>query len=92
MDYLSLEPNIYNTKDILVITDNFTKYAVAISIKDQKATTVAKCLWEQYLVHYRFPECLLSDQSRDFEFQLIKELCTLTGTTNKSLSPKGKPG
>ena len=46
MDFLSLEPDSHNTKDILVITDHFTKYAVAIPTRDQKARTVAKCLWE----------------------------------------------
>ena len=72
-----LGPDSSNTKDILVITDHYTKYAVAIPTKDQKATTVAKSLWEQFLVHYGFPERLLSDQGRDFESQLIRELCTL---------------
>ncbi|KAL7874154.1 hypothetical protein SRHO_G00051240 [Serrasalmus rhombeus] len=94
MDYLSLEPDSHNTKDILVITDHFTKYAVAIPTKDQKATTVAKCLWEQYFVHYGFPEWLLSDQRRDFESQLIKELCALTGITKVRTSPyhpRGNP-
>lgn len=73
-DYLSLEPDSHNTKDILVITDHFTKYAVALPTKDQKATTVAKSLWEHYFVHYGFPERILSDQGRDFESELIKEL------------------
>ena len=94
MDYLSLEPDSHNTKDILVITDHFTKYAVAIPTKDQKATTVAKSLWEQFFVHYGFPERLLSDQGRDFESQLIKELCVLAGITKVRTSPyhpRGNP-
>ena len=94
MDYLSLEPDSSNTKDILVITDHYTKYAVAIPTKDQKATTVAKSLWEQFLVHYGFPEHLLSDQGRDFESQLIRELCTLAGITKVRTSPyhpRGNP-
>ena len=44
MDFLSIEPDSKNTKDILVITDHFTKYAVAIPTRDQKASTVAKSL------------------------------------------------
>lgn len=87
MDYLSLEPDTHNTKDILVITDNFTKYAVAIPTKDQKATTVAKCLWEQFLVHYGFPERLHSDQGRDFESHTIKELCAIASIKKVRTSP-----
>ncbi len=45
MDFLSIEPDRSNTKDILVITDHFTKYAVAILTPNQKARTVAKHLW-----------------------------------------------
>lgn len=67
MDFLSLEPDRSNTRDILVITDFFTKYAVAIPTPNQKARTVAKCLWENFIVHYGFPERLHSDQGPDFE-------------------------
>ncbi|KAL6463294.1 hypothetical protein MHYP_G00276850 [Metynnis hypsauchen] len=56
MDFLSIEPERSNTKDVLVITDYFTKYAVAILTPNQKARTVAKCLWESFIVHYGFPE------------------------------------
>jgi hypothetical protein len=37
MDYLSIEPDRSNTKDVLVITDFFTKYALAIPTPNQKA-------------------------------------------------------
>lgn len=94
MDFLSLEPDSRNTKDILVITDHFTKYAVAIPTKDQKAATVAKCLWDQFLTHYGFPERLHSDQGRDFESHVIKELCTITNIRKVRTSPyhpRGNP-
>uniref|UniRef100_A0A8C6PSX4 Gypsy retrotransposon integrase-like protein 1 n=3 Tax=Nothobranchius TaxID=28779 RepID=A0A8C6PSX4_NOTFU len=94
MDFLSIEPDSKNTKDVLVITDHFTKYAVSIPTKDQKATTVAKNLWEHFLVHYGFPERLHSDQGRDFESRTIKELCSLLGIRKVRTSPyhpRGNP-
>uniref|UniRef100_A0A3B3RBJ3 Gypsy retrotransposon integrase-like protein 1 n=1 Tax=Paramormyrops kingsleyae TaxID=1676925 RepID=A0A3B3RBJ3_9TELE len=94
MDFLSIEPDSRNTKDILVITDHFTKYAVAIPTRDQKASTVAKCLWEHFLVHYGFPEKLHSDQGRDFESHTIRVLCSLLGirkTRTSPYHPQGNP-
>ena len=44
MDFLSVEPDQSKTKDILVITDHFTKYALAIPTSNQTARTVAKSL------------------------------------------------
>lgn len=74
MDFLSIEPDRSNTKDVLVITDHFTKYAVAVPTPNQKAKTVAKALWNNYLIHYGIPEQLHSDQGPDFESHMIKEL------------------
>ncbi|XP_061593076.1 uncharacterized protein LOC133457765 [Cololabis saira] len=94
MDFLSVEPDRSNTKDILVITDHFTKYALAIPTPNQKATTVAKCLWDHFIVHYGFPEKLHSDQGPDFESRTIKELCVMAGikkTRTTPYHPKGNP-
>ncbi len=94
MDFLSLEPDNRNTRDILVITDFFTKYAVAVPTPNQKARTVAKCLWENFVVHYGFPERLHSDQGPDFESRTIKELCEMAGvkkTRTTPYHPRGNP-
>ncbi|KAJ8396464.1 hypothetical protein AAFF_G00017700 [Aldrovandia affinis] len=72
MDFLSLEPDRSNTKDILVITDHFTKYAVAIPTRNQKAQTVAKCLWDNFLVTFL---CTQSSQKAEMA---LSEPCTVT--------------
>lgn len=94
MDYLTLESDQSNTKDILVLTDHFTKYAVAIPTPNQKAKTVAKRLWENFIVHYGIPERLHTDQGPDFESHLIKELCNIGGikkTRTTPYHPRGNP-
>lgn len=94
MDFLSVEPDSSNAKDILVITDHFTKYAIAIPTKDQKARTVARCLWDNFLLHYGFPEKLHSDQGPDFESRTIQELCKVAGIRKVRTTPyhpRGNP-
>ncbi len=94
MDFLSLEPDRRNSNDILVITDHFTKYAVAIPTPNQKARTVAKALWDSFIVHYGFPEHLHSDQGSDFESKTIKELCEIAGIKKVRTTPyhpRGNP-
>ncbi len=94
IDFLSVEPDSSNTKDILVITDHFTKYAVAIPTQNQKAQTVDRCLWDHFLVHYGFPEKLHSDQGPDFESNTIRELCRIAGIRKVRTTPyhlRGNP-
>lgn len=94
VDFLLVEPDRSNIKDVLVITDFFTKYTLAIPTPNQKARTVAKCLWENFIVQYGFPEKLHSDQGLDFESRIIKELCDLAGIFEVRTTlyhPRGNP-
>lgn len=88
MDFLSFEPDQSNTRHIgQRQTDRFTKYAVAIPTQNQKAQTVAKCLWENFLVHYGFPEKLMSGQCPDFESRTINEICRIAGIQKVRTTP-----
>ena len=58
----------------------------------QKASHVVKTLLNQFFVHYGFPEKILLDQGRNFESQLISELCELTQVKNLRTTPYQSEG
>ena len=71
MGFLSLEPDSSGTKDILVMTDHFTKYAIAIPTKNQTAKVVAEALWDNVIARYGWPVRLHSDQGRYFDLKSL---------------------
>ncbi|MEE6463487.1 hypothetical protein FKM82_005933 [Ascaphus truei] len=87
MDFLCIEPDTRGIGNVLVITDHYTRYAQAFPTKDQRVVTVAKVLWEKYFLHYGLPNRLHSDQVRDFESNLIRELLKLLSITKSQTTP-----
>ena len=86
-DYLKIEPSKGNIENVLVITDHFTRYAQAFPSKTHTALTTAKLLWNNFILHYGFPEKIISDQGRNFESELIGHLCQLAGVQKLRTSP-----
>ena len=63
-------------KNVLVITDHFTRYALAVVTRDQTMKTIAKVLYERFIVVFGAPTKLLSDCGANFTSALVEELCT----------------
>ena len=78
MDYLTIEAT-EGGKDIhiLVITNNFTRYAQAIVTSLQTAKCTAQNLWDKFIVHHGLPEKILTDQGHNFESDMLKALCEI---------------
>lgn len=87
LDYLSIEPDNGGVENVLVMTDHFSRYSVAVPTKDQRSSTVAKALWENFIVHYGWPAKILTDQAQDFNSKLIKELCSMAGVEKVRTTP-----
>ena len=87
MDYLKLEMSKGGYQYILVITDHFTRYALAIPTKNMTARTTAEAFFNNFVVHYGFPRRIHSDQGANFESKLIRELCSITGMTKSRTTP-----
>jgi transposase InsO family protein len=85
--FLSLEQSKGGYENILVITDHFTRYAQAIPTRNQTAQTTARCLWESFIQHYSFPARIHSDQGRNFESTVIRELCKMAGIKKSRTTP-----
>ena len=87
LDYLTLEPSKGNIENVLVITDHFTRYALAYVSKTQTAQATARILWDNFICHYGFNEQFISDQGRNFESDLIKEFCKIAGVKKLHTTP-----
>ena len=87
LDYLKSEPSKGNIENVLVITDHFTRYAQAFHSKTQTVLSTGKLLWNNFILHYGFPEKIITDQGRNFESELIGHLCQLAGVQKLRTSP-----
>lgn len=72
---------------ILVIGDYFSKWTEAFPLPNQEACTVAKVLTEEWVCRFGVPRSLHSDQGRNFESTLFKELCDLLRMHKSHTSP-----
>jgi hypothetical protein len=72
-------------KYVLAITDAFTKYAIIVAIPNKEAITVAKAVFENWICKFSVPKVLVSDRGKEFDNQIMDELCLLLGV-NKRLS------
>ena len=81
VDFTSVESTMElnklpSIKKVLIITDHFMRYALAVVTKDQTAKTIAKVLYGRSIVVFGMPAKLLSDQGASFTCVLVEELCT----------------
>ena len=66
-------------KNVLVIMDHFTRYALAVVTKDQTAKTVMKVFYEHFIAVFGAPAKLLSNRGPNFTSALVEELCAAFG-------------
>ena len=87
IDFTLLEPSRNGVENVLVMTDVFSKYTLAVPTRDQRAATVAQVLVAEWFFKFGVPARIHSDQGRNFESALIRQLCALYGIEKSRTTP-----
>uniref|UniRef100_A0A8C1UI43 Gypsy retrotransposon integrase-like protein 1 n=1 Tax=Cyprinus carpio TaxID=7962 RepID=A0A8C1UI43_CYPCA len=83
IDFLSLGHPGDTHPYILVMTNLFSKYALAVPTRDPTAATTAKAVWKNLFQVYESLEYILSDRGAAFTSDLFQQLCLLYGCRMK---------
>lgn len=87
IDFTVLEKASDGRENVLVITDVFSKFTQAFPTSDQRASTTARVLTEKWFYIYGVPKRIHSDQGRNFEGELLKQLCKIYGVEKSRTTP-----
>ncbi|KAL3888934.1 hypothetical protein ACJMK2_001294 [Sinanodonta woodiana] len=66
-------------KYIMVIGDYFTKWTEAYPVEKIDAKTTAKELIDNFITRFGIPLLIHTDQGKNFESELFKEICIILG-------------
>ena len=81
-------PEIHkHNRYILVIGDYFTKWMEAFPMANMEAVTVARIFVNEFVLHYGASDFLHTDQGRNFESNLMKEVCEILNVTKLAPPP-----
>lgn len=61
IDFTLLEPSLGGLKNVLIMTDVFSKYTVAVATWDQRASTIAQVLVTERFFKFGVPSCIHFD-------------------------------
>ena len=74
-------------ENVLVVTDIFTKFTQAFATRDQRAQTVARILVKEWFLKFGVPSHLHGDQGRNFECEVVNELCKFHNIKKSRTTP-----
>ena len=80
------------TNYILVISDLYTKYVVAVPLKDSTSETVATVIVEEWFLMFGAPETLHTEQGTNFNSEVMRDICKNFMIDKARTSPKHPQG
>jgi transposase InsO family protein len=81
IDIMEVSPQSRDgNKKVIVMGDLFTRFMMAVPVRDETAATVAQTLLDRWILLFGPPEKLLSDQGKVFVGEVIRAMCEKIGT------------
>ena len=72
---------------ILTCVDSYTKWAEAFPLRNKEAETIARVLVEQVFVRFCTPISICTDQGKEVDGRIMREVCRLFGIEKLRTSP-----
>ena len=72
---------------IVTIMDVYSRYLIATPVRNHKASTVSRCLYESVVAYFGAPRSLLSDRGAKFTSIIWESLTQMLGARIKLTSP-----
>lgn len=79
IDLVGPLPPSNGNRYLLTAVDRFSRWPEAIALPDMTAETVARALCESWISRFGAPETITTDQGRQFESDLFRELSRIIG-------------
>ena len=92
IDFMEVDPSKDRKENILVMTDAFSKFSVAVVMPNQQVKTVAKALVYMCFYAYGIPSRIHSGQDKSFDNKIIDPVCKIYGVKQSTTTPYNPPG
>ena len=72
---------------IVTIMDVYSRYLIAVPVKNHRAATVSRCLYESVVAYFGAPRSILSDRGTEFTSIIWETLSQMLGAKIKLTAP-----